>query len=44
MGDGAAGADYDPVSPDTLADPMPAYAELRAGCPVHRFDGLERPM
>ena len=36
--------DYDPVSDTTLADPMPAYAELRATCPVHRFDGLERTM
>lgn len=44
MEHGTAGADYDPVSPETLADPMPAYAELRQGCPVHRFDGLERPM
>lgn len=36
--------DYDPVSADTLEDPMPAYARLRAECPVHRHDGLERPM
>ena len=44
MDTSAADADYDPVGPETLADPMPAYAELRAGCPVHRYDGLERPM
>lgn len=44
MSHGDAGAGYDPVSPETLADPMPAYAELRQGCPVHRFDGLDRPM
>jgi cytochrome P450 len=35
---------YDPVGDETLADPMPAYAELRSKCPVHLFDGLERPM
>ena len=44
MAAGAGGAGYDPVGPDTLADPMPAYAELRAECPVHRYDGLENPM
>jgi cytochrome P450 len=32
--------DYDPLDPDTLADPFPAYAELRRSCPVHRS---ERP-
>lgn len=35
---------YDPVGAETLEDPMPAYAALRAQCPVHHFDGLERPM
>src|SRR5436190_1610475 len=25
---------YDPFSEETLADPFPAYAELRARCPV----------
>lgn len=44
MDSAGAGHDYDPVGPDTLANPMPAYAALRAECPVHRFDGLERPM
>lgn len=34
---------YDPLSPETLADPMAATAPLRAGCPVHRFDGFEPP-
>ncbi|MGI9625144.1 MAG: cytochrome P450 [Acidimicrobiales bacterium] len=37
-------ADYDPTSESTLEDPVPAYERLRAECPVHRFDGLERPM
>ena len=36
--------DYDPTSPEVLADPLPVYAELRARCPVHRFDGLEHPL
>ena len=27
--------EYDPLAPDTLADPFPAYAALRARCPVH---------
>ncbi len=26
---------YDPFSPEVLADPWPAYAELRERCPVH---------
>ncbi|GAA1916395.1 cytochrome P450 [Nocardioides hwasunensis] len=34
---------YDPLGPDALADPMGATAPLRAGCPVHRFDGFEPP-
>ncbi len=29
--------EYDPFAPDTLADPFPAYASLRDGCPVHRY-------
>lgn len=32
------GVSYDPFAPETLADPMAAYAELREKCPVHRFD------
>ena len=35
--------DYDPFSVDVLADPFPAYAALRAECPVHRFDGFDPP-
>ncbi len=38
------GVDYDPTSPEVLADPLPGYAALRVGCPVHRFDGLEHPL
>jgi cytochrome P450 len=30
--------DYDPFSPETLADPFPGYAELRERCPVHRTE------
>jgi cytochrome P450 len=30
--------DYDPFSAGVLADPMAAYAELRAQCPVHHFE------
>ncbi len=44
MSDPDDSVDYDPVGADTLADPMPAYAELRKRCPVHLHDGLERPM
>ncbi len=29
---------YDPFSPEALADPFPAYAELRSRCPVHRTE------
>jgi len=29
---------YDPFAPDVLADPFPAYAQLREQCPVHRYD------
>ncbi|MGH9269778.1 MAG: cytochrome P450 [Ilumatobacteraceae bacterium] len=35
--------DYDPFGPATLADPFPAYADLRATCPVHRYDGFDPP-
>ncbi|MGC8512036.1 MAG: hypothetical protein ACP5P1_03220 [Acidimicrobiales bacterium] len=31
-------ASYSPLSVDVLADPFPAYAELRSECPVH-YDG-----
>ena len=39
MGD----VDYDPFSKAVLADPWPAYAELREQSPVHRFDGFDPP-
>lgn len=29
---------YDPFGPDVLADPFPAYEQLRADCPVHHYD------
>ncbi|HZP30322.1 MAG TPA: cytochrome P450 [Acidimicrobiia bacterium] len=29
---------YDPFSAETLADPFPGYAALRATCPVHRTE------
>jgi len=35
--------DYDPFSAEVLADPFPAYAELRERCPVHCFDGFDPP-
>jgi cytochrome P450 len=35
--------DYDPLAPETLADPFPAYAALRARCPVHRYDDFTPP-
>ena len=36
--------DYDPFGPETMADPAAAHAELRARCPVHRYDGAGHPM
>ena len=36
-------ARYDPFSPAVLVDPFPAYAALRAECPVHRFEGFDPP-
>lgn len=42
--EGADSPNYDPVAPQTLADPATAYAELRAQCPVHFHDGLDNPM
>ena len=35
--------DYNPFRSDVMADPFPAYAELREHCPVHRFDGFDPP-
>ena len=34
---------YDPFSPETLADPAPAYQQLLDQCPVHRYDGFDPP-
>jgi cytochrome P450 len=34
---------FDPFSPEVLADPNSAYDRLRAGCPVHRFEGFDPP-
>jgi len=36
----SAGSDYNPLSPQTLADPFPAQAELRAHCPVSHVDAF----
>ena len=33
---------FDPFDPTVVADPGPAYAELRAKCPFHRFDGPDQ--
>jgi cytochrome P450 len=35
---------YDPFGESTMADPFPAYAALREGCPMHRFDDYEHPL
>lgn len=34
---------YNPLGPEVMDDPFPAYAAMRAQCPVHRFDGHEPP-
>jgi cytochrome P450 len=34
---------YDPFSAATLADPFPAYAELRQACPAHHFADFQPP-
>ena len=36
--------DYDPTSPEVLADPLPAYEAAARQCPVHLFEGLEHPL
>lgn len=41
--DGVTGVTYDPLGEAVLADPFPAYAELRATCPVHRYGGFTPP-
>lgn len=38
-----AGVAYDPVGPEVLADPFPAYARLRAACPVHHHATFTPP-
>jgi cytochrome P450 len=35
---------YDPLTPETVEDPFPAYAWLRAECPVHRTDQFGHPL
>lgn len=34
---------YDPLSPTTLDDPFPGYAELRDRCPVHHYADFTPP-
>ena len=36
--------DYSPVRPDVMEDPFPAYADLRAQCPVHHTAELGRDL
>ena len=36
-------ASYDPMSPEVLADPFPAYATLRTECPVHHHASFTPP-
>jgi cytochrome P450 len=35
--------EYDPVSPEVLADPFPAYRDLRERCPVHHNERFTPP-
>ena len=35
------GVDYDPFGPETLADPMAAYAALRERCPLHHHTDFQ---
>ncbi len=37
-------ASYDPMGEATLADPFPAYAGLREGCPMHRTEQFGHPV
>jgi cytochrome P450 len=32
--------EYDPMAPETLADPFTAHTALREQCPVHHYDGF----
>lgn len=34
---------YDPLDPAVLADPFPAYEQLRASCPVHHLESFTPP-
>lgn len=34
---------FDPLSPETMADPYPDYQRMREHCPVHHHDGMEAP-
>jgi cytochrome P450 len=35
--------DYNPFGGEVLADPFPAYADLRSQCPVHHFEAFDPP-
>lgn len=35
------GAGYNPFAKSTLDNPFPAYADMRSGCPIHKFDDFE---
>ena len=35
---------YDPLAPDTVADPFPTYAWLREQCPVHKTEQFGHPV
>jgi cytochrome P450 family 130 len=35
---------YDPLAPETVDDPFPAYSWLREQCPVHRTDQFGHPL
>ncbi len=35
--------EYNPFAAHVLSDPFESYDELRAECPVHRFDGFDPP-
>ena len=37
-------SDYNPFAESTLADPFPAYDEIRSGCPMHKFDDFAHPL
>jgi cytochrome P450 len=37
-------AGYDPLAPETVEDPFPAYEWLRSRCPVHRTEQFGHPL